>query len=96
MVQGQKEQGATVVMVSHSMDDVANLAERVIVMDHGKVAMDGTPVEIFGRVDELKKLSLSVPVMTELAFELKKAGLSIPEGVLREEELAEAILKNKR
>lgn len=90
-----RQDGITIVLITHYMEEAVD-ADRVIVMDHGRVAMDGTPVEIFGRVEELKKLSLSVPVMTELAFELKKAGLSIPEGVLREEELAEAILKNKR
>ena len=56
-----RESGATIVMVSHSMDDVAALAERVIVMNHGKVAMDGTPREIFSRGEELRAIGLDVP-----------------------------------
>ena len=89
-----KKEGITIVLITHYMEEAVD-ADRVIVMDHGRVAMDGTPVEIFSRVDELEKLSLTVPVMTKLASELKKRGLRIPDGILREEELRDAILKIK-
>ena len=56
-------------------------------MDKGKIAMEGTPREIFSRVDELKKLRLNVPQVTLLAHELKKSGLNIPDGILTEKEL---------
>ena len=65
-----RESGATIVMVSHSMDDVAALAERVIVMNHGKVAMDGAPREVFSRGEELRAIGLDVPQAVELAQKL--------------------------
>ena len=86
------ESGATIVMVSHSMDDVASLAERVIVMDHGKVAMDGAPREVFSRGEELRAIGLDVPQAVELAQRLRARGLSVPQGTYRIEEIREAIL----
>jgi hypothetical protein len=62
-------------------------------MDEGKVVMEGTPKEIFSKVDQLKKYRLDVPQVTELAFELKKSGLNIPEGILTVKELVDAICK---
>ena len=67
-----RESGATIVMVSHSMDDVAALAERVIVMNHGKVAMDGAPREVFSRGEELRAIGLDVPQAVELAQKLRE------------------------
>ena len=88
-----KESGTTIVMVSHSMDDVASLAERVIVMNKGEVAMDGTPREVFARGNELREIGLDVPQAVELAQRLREKGFDIPEGVYRMEEMREVILK---
>jgi energy-coupling factor transport system ATP-binding protein len=77
------------------MDEVTS-ADKVIVMNQGKVVMQGKPREIFSKVDEIKSYRLDVPQVTELAFELKKAGLDLPEGVLTVEELVEAIKQLKK
>ena len=76
------------------MEEVID-ADKVFVMDHGHVAMEGTPREIFSQVDTLKKYRLDVPQVTILADELKKRGLDIPAGILRKEELVEAICRLK-
>ena len=81
-----RESGATIVMVSHSMDDVAALAERVIVMNHGKVAMDGAPREVFSRGEELRAIGLDVPQAVELAQKLREKGFDVPEGIYKIEE----------
>ena len=86
-----RESGATIVMVSHSMDDVAALAERVIVMNHGKVAMDGTPREIFSHGEELRAIGLDVPQAVELAQKLREKGFDVPEGVYKIEEVRAAV-----
>ena len=86
-----RESGATIVMVSHSMDDVAALAERVIVMNHGKVAMDGTPREIFSRGEELRSIGLDVPQAVELAQKLREKGFDVPEGIYKIEEVRAAV-----
>lgn len=86
-----EQAGTTIVMVSHSMDDVASLAERVIVMNRGEVYMDGTPREVFSRGDDLRAIGLDVPQAVELAQRLRERGLHVPEGVYREEELQQAI-----
>ena len=86
-----EQAGTTIVMVSHSMDDVASLAERVIVMNHGEVFMDGAPREVFSRGDDLRAIGLDVPQAVELAQQLRARGLPVPEGVYREEELEQAI-----
>ena len=82
----------TIIMVSHSMDDVANLAERVIVMDHGTIAMDGTPRDVFSRATELKAMGLDVPAVSRLAEALRERGFQIPEGAYLPAELKSAIL----
>ena len=87
-------EGITIILITHYMEEVIH-ADRVLVMDKGKVKMDGTPREIFSRVEELKELRLTVPQVTELAWELKKSGLPIPDGILTREELIKAILKIK-
>ena len=73
-----RESGTTIVMVSHSMDDVAALAERVIVMNHGSVVMDGTPREVFAKGEELRAIGLDVPQAVELAQKLREKGFDIP------------------
>jgi len=86
-----RSEGVTVVLITHYMEEVIG-ADRLVVMDDGKVIMDGTPREVFARVEELKRLRLDVPQATELAYELKQRGVSLPDSVLTMEELAEAIL----
>ena len=86
------ESGTTIVMVSHSMDDVANLAERVVVMDHGRIVMDGAPAEIFSKGEELRAMGLDVPQAVELAERLREHGIAVPENAYRLEEVAHAIL----
>ena len=87
------EIGTTIVMVSHSMDDVASLAERVIVMNHGQVVMDGEPRDVFSRGEELRKIGLDVPQAVQLAEKLRERGYAIPEGVYRAEEIQAEIEK---
>lgn len=86
-----RSEGVTVVLITHYMEEVIG-ADRLVVMDDGKIIMDGTPREVFARVEELKRLRLDVPQATELAYELKQRGVSLPDSVLTMEELAEAIL----
>ena len=86
-----EEAGTTIVMVSHSMDDVASLAERVIVMNHGEVFMDGAPREVFSRGEELRGIGLDVPQAVQLAGKLRERGFAIPEGIYREEEIKAAV-----
>lgn len=86
------ESGTTIVMVSHSMDDVANLAERVVVMNHGRIVMDGAPAEIFSKGEELRAMGLDVPQAVELAERLREHGIAVPENAYRLEEVAHAIL----
>lgn len=82
----------TVILITHYMEEVVD-ADRVFVMDKGKIAMSGTPREIFSRVSELKDLRLTVPQVTELAWELKKSGIPIRDGILTREELTEELKK---
>lgn len=72
------------------MEEVID-ADHVFVMDNGKVVMEGTPRQIFSQVDKLKELRLDVPQVTELAYELKKEGLPVKDGIIRNEELVEEI-----
>ena len=85
-----RTEGITVVLITHYMEEVIH-ANRVVVMDGGKIVMDGTPREIFSRVEELKSYRLDVPQVTELAYELKKEGLPLPDGILTVEELVDAL-----
>ena len=84
----------TVVLITHYMEEVI-YADKVIVMDDGKVVMQGTPGEIFSQVDTLKKYRLDVPQVTLLAYELKKAGLDLPAGILSIEELVDNLCQLK-
>ena len=84
--------GTAVVMVSHSMDDVARFATRAVVMEKGKVAMIGTPVEIFSRAAELEKMGLDVPGICRLGMVLREKGLAFPENIFKEEDAVQAIL----
>ncbi len=87
-----KKDNVTVLLITHYMDEVIG-ADKVIVMDQGKIVMQGSPREIFARVDELKSYRLDVPQVTELAYELKKEGLDLPDAVLTVDEFADAMRK---
>ncbi len=87
-----KELGITVILITHYMDEAVK-ADRVVVMDGGRIAMDGTPKEVFRNVEKMKKLGLDVPQATELAYRLRKKGFKLPDDILDENECAEAILK---
>lgn len=87
-----REFGITVILITHYMDEAVK-ADRVIVMDGGRIAMDGTPKEVFRNVERMKKLGLDVPQATELAYRLRKKGFKLTEDILDENECAEAILK---
>lgn len=89
-----KTKGVTILLITHYMEEVVD-ADYVYVMENGKIIMDGTPREIFSRVDELKAHRLDVPQMTLLADELRKAGLPIHKGILTREELVAEILRVK-
>ncbi len=80
----------TIILITHYMEEII-YANKVFVMERGKIAMEGTPREIFSRVEELKALRLDVPQVTLLSHELRKSGLAIPEGILTCEELVEAL-----
>ena len=86
----REQKKVTVILITHYMEEVID-ADKIYVMDHGRVVMEGTPKEVFSQVDELKKYRLDVPQVTILADELKKQGLDIPSGILRKEELVEAL-----
>lgn len=87
-----KEDKITVILITHYMEEVVN-ADRIFVMDHGSVVMEGTPREIFLNVKELKKYHLDVPQVTELSYELRESGIPMPEVVLTVDEFTEAFSK---
>ncbi len=85
-----RTKGVTIILITHYMEEVVD-ADYIYVMDSGSVAMEGTPREIFSRVEDLKTHRMDVPQITLLAHELKKAGLALPDGILSREELIEAL-----
>jgi len=85
-----EKENVTVLLITHYMDEVIG-ADKVIVMDGGKVVMQGTPKEVFSQVEKLKSYRLDVPQVTELAYELQKAGVPLPKGILTVEEFTEAL-----
>ena len=89
-----KIEGVTILLITHYMDEVID-ADRVIVMDEGKIVMQGTPRQIFSQVDKLKGYRLDVPQVTELAYELKKQGVPMPDGILTVEEFTAAYMAAK-
>ncbi|MCC8138763.1 MAG: energy-coupling factor transporter ATPase [Lachnospiraceae bacterium] len=89
-----REDGITVILITHYMEEVIE-ADRIFVMDAGKVVMQGSPREVFSRVEELKKLRLDVPQATLLAWELKKRGFPLHDGILSNEELVEELWRLK-
>jgi energy-coupling factor transporter ATPase len=87
-----REKGVTIILITHYMEEVVD-ADYVYVMDQGKVVMEGSPRQIFSRVDQLKQHRLDVPQITLLAHELKLAGVPLPEGILNRRELVQALKK---
>ncbi len=82
----------TVILITHYMEEVVD-ADKVFVMDKGRIVMEGTPREIFAQVDKLKELRLGVPQVTLLAHELRKSGVPLPDAILTRKELVEALKK---
>ncbi len=96
-----RRDGITIILITHYMEEAVN-ADRIIVMEKGTIAkdpegkpLDGTPKDLFSRPEELERHALSVPVITELAYRLKKAGLDLPDCVLTREELVSGLRKLK-
>lgn len=85
-----KEQHKTIVYITHFMEEAA-AADRIIVLDHGRLAMDGTPREVFARADELQKLGLDVPLSVELGARLRADGIDLPQAIVTEEDLVQAL-----
>lgn len=87
-----REKKVTIVLITHYMEETVD-ADRIIVMDRGKIVMDGTPRQVFTDVEGLKKIRMDVPEVTELAWKLKQAGMPLPDGVLTRQELVELLTK---
>ena len=87
--------GSTVIVVSHSMDDVARFTERLIVFDHSHVVMDGTPAEVFSQPEKLCGIGLAVPQATRIAMALKARGIALPESIYTYGQLKAALLELK-
>ena len=89
----REKTGATVILVSHNMDDAARMAERLIVFDHGHVAMDGTPAEVFAEPQKLVDIGLNVPHAAAIAMALRRRGVALEGAVYTHEQLKRAILR---
>ena len=87
-----REEGVTIVLITHYMEEAAQ-ADRVVVVDSGKVIIDDTPKKVFSRVEEMKAVGLDVPQVTELCWELKKAGFDIDTEIITEDECVEKLLE---
>ncbi|MBR1663349.1 MAG: energy-coupling factor transporter ATPase [Ruminococcus sp.] len=85
-----REKNVTIVLITHYMEEAAQ-ADRVVVIDSGEIIIDGKPKQVFSQVQTLRNLGLDVPQVTELCFELRKAGVEIPQDIITEEECAEAL-----
>ncbi|SEG07649.1 energy-coupling factor transport system ATP-binding protein [Caloramator fervidus] len=88
-----KEYKMTIIMVSHSMEEVAELANRIIVLDKGKVVIDGPPKEVFKKIEILERVGLSVPQVTQLFIRLKKLGFEVEDGIITVDEAKKEILR---
>ena len=85
-------EGITIILITHYMEETVH-ADKIYIMDKGKVAMSGPPKEIFSKVEQLKALRLDVPQVTMLSYELKKKGLPLPDGILTRKELVEELCR---
>lgn len=90
IIELNKVEKITVILITHYMDE-AVLADKIFVMDKGKIAMEGTPRQVFSHVEEIRELRLDVPAATAMAYELRKAGYIIPKDILTRDELVEAV-----
>ncbi len=95
ILQYHRETGSTVILVTHSMEDIARVAERLIVMNKAKLVMDGSPRAVFSNAEALAGMGLAVPESTEIASRLRALGVPLPEGIFTTERLAECILALK-
>ncbi len=91
----KQETGATVILISHDMNTAAAIAERVVVVRSGRIALDGTPDEVFAHVEELREMGLDIPDSTIVGYMLKRWGLPIPDGISTTEELVDAVMAVK-
>jgi len=94
LIRGIHESGTTVVMVSHSMDDVGRLCDRLFVLNRGEIAYTGTPAEVFVHESKLHAIGLDVPECAKLARRLRESGFDMPEGTYRTEDVCAAIIGN--
>lgn len=90
IIELNKVEKITGILITHYMDE-AVLADKIFVMDKGKIAMEGTPRQVFSHVEEIRELRLDVPAATAMAYELRKAGYNIPKDILTRDELVEAV-----
>jgi len=88
--------GASIILVSHSMEDIARIAERLIVFDNGHIVMDGNPEMIFSQADRLRSIGLDVPIVTDIAARLRELKISVPDCCYTVEQLRDAILSLKK
>ena len=91
----KEKTGSSVLIVSHNMDDVARLAERILVFSNGGIVMDGRPAEVFSQPEKLMEIGLSVPHATEIAMALRAHGVALPGAIYTHEQLRAAILEKK-
>ena len=91
----QKKHGITVIFVTHSMEDAAKMADRIVVMERGKILLEGTPEEIFCHAEELVQAGLNIPQVTQVFSELRKRGLDIPGNVYTVEQALEVLRRRK-
>lgn len=87
-----KENGVTIILITHYMNEAAQ-ADRIVVMDEGQIIIEGKPKEVFSQVEKLKEVGLDVPQVTELAYQLRKNGVDIPQDIITEEECVDALVK---
>ena len=91
----QVETGSTVILISHDMNTAAELAERIVVVRNGAIALDGTPDEVFAHAEELRDMGLDIPDSTTVGLLLKKQGFPMPDGISTTDELVEAVMALK-
>lgn len=91
----QKAQNATVLMISHSMEELAETVQRLVVMSGGRIAMDGTPEHVFSRADELVEMGLNIPLISRVFLQMQRAGVPVPDGVFSVERAAQVLLAMK-
>ena len=91
----QRSTGAAVLLISHSMDDIARFARRLVVFHEGRLVMDDSPARVFDRADELKEMGLTVPMATEIALALRRRGVPLPESVYTVKYLKKLLLERR-